>query len=132
MVWRNIDNSKFLGVNEVINMKNKLRRITINNETYYYRFTYKYQREPEYGLTCISHFKAYTEKNKNTPLVITIETEADYIIGNTLNVGTKGINLNLPQWARKLILLGLDRGWNGYMKMELQCDYELLEQIKGS
>lgn len=111
-------------------MKCKLRKIVINNIVYYYRYTCKYQKVSENDYNCISVFRAYSCENKNTALTVKIETVSDYYLGNILNAGVNGINFNCPSWARELILLGIDKGWNGTEKMDLLCSYEYLEQIK--
>lgn len=110
-------------------MRNKLRRIIINKNSYIWGISYKYQRLPLNDYKCITYFKAYINEGKNTPLIFKFETLADYIYGNTLNTSTYGINLNCPRWTHKLIVFGITNGWNGKKKVDLKCSYELLKRI---
>lgn len=113
-------------------MKNKLRKILIDGIEYYYRFTYKYY--DSYDM-CKSTFKAFKGEVKNYPLTVNIDTIADKIIGNPLNVGIaigngKNINLNCPKWARLIIVYGIEKGWNGNSILNIDGNYDLLKKIE--
>lgn len=112
-------------------MKSELRKIIINNEVYYYRFSYKYHKQPNDEWKCISSFRVFTYKNKNAPFTIIIETIADAIYGNILNIrdGKIDINLNCPKWARKIILFAIKNGWDGKEKKDISCTYESMKEI---
>lgn len=114
-------------------MKNKLRKIVLDGEIYYYRFTYKYYDSSN---KCLSTFKAFKNQNKNCPMTINFDTLADALIGNPLNAGIalengqKNINLNCPKWARLIILYGIENGWNGNSILNINGNYDLLNQME--
>lgn len=104
----------------------------VNDVTYYYRFTYKYYNSNN---TCKSTLKVFTSDDKNNPLVFVFNTVYDAIFGNPLNSGIaigeeKNINLNHPKWAKLLILYGIEKGWNGFMKLEIEGNYDMLIQLE--
>ncbi|HEX9063195.1 MAG TPA: hypothetical protein VF941_23730 [Clostridia bacterium] len=79
--------------------------------------------------------KVFKGADKNNPLIFVFNTVADAVIGNPLNSGIaigeeKGINLNHPKWTRSLILYGIEKGWSGLSKLEIDGNYDLLIQLE--
>jgi len=108
----------------------------INNSQYLYSINIKYNLKED---TNILTLKVYLFKNKNTPLVIEFFSKNDYYIGSVLNCGielengnTKKIeivNLNMPKYISQIILLGIERGWNGNNNIGLQDGIQYLKNL---
>lgn len=108
-------------------MKNKLRKIIIDNSKYLYTVTDQYHPESE---TNTLRLKVFLEGYKQSPLTIDFLTSDHYYMGQVLKSGvalenkktgsTDIININQPGLIRKLILQGIKNGWNGITKTDRQ------------
>lgn len=116
-----------------LEMKNKLRKISIDDVEYLYSVTNKYHLDRHTNTLTV---KIYSSGQKQTPLVIEFSTIDDPIVGQPLKTGIKltnkitnltdTINLNEPKYIRELILLGQSKGWQGNNKMERQNGLDYL------
>ena len=108
-------------------MKNKLRKIIIDNSKYLYTVTDKYHPETETNTLTL---KVFLEGYKQSPLIIDFLTADDYYMGQVLKSGvslenkktnsTDIININEPGLIRKLILQGIKNDWTGITKIDKQ------------
>jgi hypothetical protein len=101
-------------------MKNKLRKITIDNNVYQYHIrTNYYLPGSTEGLT----LTIFLNGKKQTPLVIDFFTLSDLYKGHPLNNGIQllnvktnelvQVNIHEPKYIREIILLGIKNGWEG-------------------
>jgi hypothetical protein len=114
-------------------MKNKLRKITIDDLEYLYSTTTKYNLGTNTNRFIV---RIYLSNEKKTPLIIDFLTIDDFYIGQPLNTGIDVINkitnkvdrlnLNEPKYIRKLILHGRKNGWNGLNKISKQNGLDYL------
>ncbi|WP_185287632.1 hypothetical protein [Chryseobacterium lactis] len=117
-------------------MKNKLRKIVINNLEYLYFVTVRFHAETGMNTTSV---KVFLSGFKKTPLVIEFLTINDYYLGSRLNFGIMlmnkmnhvetEVNLNKPGLIRKLILQGQESGWSGTNTIEKQNGLIYLEEL---
>ncbi|OCA75785.1 hypothetical protein [Chryseobacterium arthrosphaerae] len=117
-------------------MKNKLRKIMINNLEYLYSVTDRF-----YSGTGMSKLviKVFLSGYKQTPLLIEFLTLNDYYTGQPLKSGIKlmnklmntetEVNLNEPKYIRQFILQGQMNGWTGINIIEKQNGLHYLEQL---
>ncbi|KAB1230404.1 hypothetical protein [Chryseobacterium viscerum] len=108
-------------------MKNKLRKIVIDNKEYLYIVTDQFHFETETNTLTL---KVFLSGQKKTPLIIQFVTVEHYIIGQPLKSGITlknkitdsedEINLNEPKYIRQLILQGIKNGWSGTNPMAIQ------------
>lgn len=123
-------------MNENEAMKNKLRKITINNNEYLYNVTDQFHSETETNTLTV---KIFLSGKKKTPLIITFLTDDDYMMGQPLKSGVKltnkmtgsedEVNLNEPKYIKKFILLGLEKGWSGSNSIEIQNGLHYLNEL---
>ncbi|MBC9909976.1 hypothetical protein [Chitinophaga varians] len=116
-------------------MKNKLRRMVINDRIYLYRIQKRYV-SPLQGWVIL---KVFLEGYRLTPLVVECLVAEDLILGNPLFTGTKlfnkntqafcEVNLNYPRFIRELIECGFSRGWTGIEKIDKQDGLVYLEEL---
>ena len=117
-------------------MKNKLRKIVINNLEYLYFVTVRFHAGTGMNTTSV---KIFLSGFKKTPLVIEFLTLNDYYLGSRLNFGIMlmnkmthvetEVNLNKPGLIRKLILQGQESGWSGTNTIEKQNGLIYLEEL---
>lgn len=117
-------------------MKNKLRKITINNLEYLYCISDKYHSETETNTLTI---KIFLSDHRQKPLIIDFLTCDHYYAGQLLNSGINlvnktdntedFVNLNHPKYIRKLIELGRKNGWTGTNKFERQNGLNYLNEL---
>lgn len=117
-------------------MKNKLRKIVINNLEYLYFVTVRFHAGTDMNTTSV---KVFLSGFKKTPLIIEFLTLNDYYIGSRLNFGIMlmnkmthvetEVNLNKPGLIRKLILQGQENGWSGINTIEVQNGLSYLEEL---
>jgi hypothetical protein len=117
-------------------MKNKLRKITINQLVYFYVVSDKYHLGTETNTLTI---KIYLVGFKQTPLIIEFLTIEHYYVGQVLKSGvlllnkktntSDRINLNEPKHIRELILIGIKKGWTGVNKLEIQNGLSYLNEL---
>lgn len=117
-------------------MKNKLRKITINNLKYLWLVTDQYHSETETNTLTL---KVFLEGNKQHPLIIDFLTMDHYYMGQVLKSGialinkktnsADVVNINEPGFVRKLILLGIKNGWAGINKIDKQDGLRYLEEL---
>lgn len=117
-------------------MKNKLRKITIDNSKYLWLVTGKYHSETETNTLTL---KVFLEGYKQSPLLIEFLTLDHYYVGQVLNSGislinkktnsTDVVNINEPGFVRKLILKGIKAGWTGMSKIDKQDGLQYLEEL---
>lgn len=103
-------------------MKNKLRKIVIDDDIYRY-MVIKYVRLDYVQV------RLFLDGYKSTPLMINFYHTWD-VTGFVLNNGvplfnhslnrTEIVNLNEPKYVRQLILLGQQTGWTGKNKIPIQ------------
>lgn len=117
-------------------MKNKLRKIIIDNSKYLYTVTDKYHSETETNTLTL---KVFLEGYKQSPLIIDFLTSDHYYMGQVLKSGvclenkktdsTDIININEPGLVRKLILQGIKNGWTGITKIDKQNGLSYLVEL---
>ncbi|SIO38912.1 hypothetical protein SAMN05421769_4055 [Chryseobacterium scophthalmum] len=117
-------------------MKNKLRRITIEDLVYLYSVTDKYHLGTETNTLTV---KVFLEGRKQTPLIIEFLTLDHYHMGQILKSGVEltntikntndKININEPKYIKELILQGRKNGWVGTNKMENQNGLKYLTEL---
>jgi hypothetical protein len=114
-------------------MKNKLRKIIVDDLEYVYRVTDKYHRETRINTLTV---KIFLVGHKQTPLVVEFHTIDHFYLGqllkqnvelyNTKTNKAEGVNLNHPKNIRSLILHGIKNGWHGTNRIEIQNGLEFL------
>ncbi|MEI3802725.1 MULTISPECIES: hypothetical protein [unclassified Chitinophaga] len=113
-------------------MKNKLRKIVVDNIDYRYYVSFN---EYEYrGGDMV--VKIFLNGNKTTPLVLHFLTFIDPIKGHPLNNGIDlfnrltqskvRVNIHEPKYIRELILEGVKRGWTGSNHIDKQNGIDYL------
>ncbi|UKB83145.1 hypothetical protein LF887_19340 [Chryseobacterium sp. MEBOG06] len=117
-------------------MKNKLRKIAVNNLEYLYYIAYQYHSATE---TTTLTVKVFLKDYKQTPLVIEFLAFDDYYMGHPLKFGMKlmnkikglqeEVNLNEPKYINQLIVLGRKNGWSGINTIEKQNGLSYLEEL---
>lgn len=117
-------------------MKNKLRKITIEDIVYLYSVTDKYHLGTETNTLTV---KVFLEGHKQTPLIIEFLTLEHYYMGQILKSGVKltnkikstddNVNINEPKYIRELILHGQKNGWTGTNKIEKQNGLNYLTEL---
>ncbi|WPO91910.1 hypothetical protein [Chryseobacterium sp. HR92] len=117
-------------------MKNKLRKIIINNIEYVYSVTNQFHSETETNTLTV---KVFLRGQKQTPLIIKFVTADDYMMGQPLKSGVKlvnkftssedEVNLNEPKYIKQLIVLGLKKGWSGSNSIDIQNGLDYLNEL---
>jgi hypothetical protein len=117
-------------------MKNRLRKITIEDLVYLYSVTDKYDLETETNTLTL---KVFLNGQKQTPLIIEFLTLDHYYMGQILKSGIKltntikstneNVNINEPKYIRELILQGQKTGWTGTNKIEKQNGLNYLTEL---
>ncbi|MDM1556832.1 hypothetical protein PYS58_11395 [Chryseobacterium indologenes] len=117
-------------------MKNKLRKITVEHEKYLYLVTDKYHPGAETNTLTV---KIFLSGEKQTPLIIDFLTFEHYFMGQPLKSGIslmnvvtdslENVNINEPKYIQKLIVKGIEKGWNGKNKMEKQNGLDYLSEL---
>lgn len=117
-------------------MKNKLRRIKIDNSEYLYTVANKYHSGTKTNTLTI---KIYLKGQKQTPLILDFLTVDDFYLGQLLNSGmpltnTKTnvattVNLNEPKYIREFVLQGLENGWTGTNNLGTQNGLKYLTDL---
>ncbi|MDR4952261.1 hypothetical protein REB14_08770 [Chryseobacterium sp. ES2] len=117
-------------------MKNKLRKIVIDNNEYLYLVTDQLNAGTE---TNTLQLKVFLSGQKQIPLIIEFITVDHYIIGQPLKSGVKlinkitnsedEVNMNEPKYIRQFILLGLKNGWSGVNSIAVQDGLDYLNQL---
>jgi len=104
--------------------RNKLRSITVDGESYLWRFSPGYERTGCAAAYCRDIFTAYRKGQKLSPLRIVFSTWEDPVIGGPLRVGAPldvdtagdpnayGANLHTPGVASRLIARARQLGWD--------------------
>ncbi|MGI4870952.1 MAG: hypothetical protein ACRYFX_07215 [Janthinobacterium lividum] len=108
-------------------MKNKLRKIVVNGEEFFYLIIQNHQ---EYAVTGNSFavLKIFLAGQKETPLLVQFYAIMDARWGNIFYTGialknqltdkTEKFNVNFPAYVQKFILYGQRVGWTGSNKVE--------------
>lgn len=83
--------------------------------------------------------KIFLSGEKQTPLIIDFLTFDEYIMGQPLKSGItlmnavtdslENVNINEPKYIQKLIVKGIEKGWNGKNKMEKQNGLTYLSEL---
>ncbi|SIQ92462.1 hypothetical protein [Chryseobacterium sp. RU33C] len=117
-------------------MKNKLRKIVIDNNEYLYSVTDQLNAETEINTLTL---KVFLREHKQTPLIVEFVTFDHYIMGQPLKSGIKlrnkltnsedTVNLNEPKYIKQFILLGLKNGWSGVNSIAVQDGLDYLCQL---
>ena len=117
-------------------MKNKLRKIVIDNNEYLYSVTDQLNAGTETNTLTL---KIFLSGQKLTPLIIEFVTVEHYIVGQPLKSGIKlinkitnsedEVNMNEPKYIRQFILLGLKNGWSGVNSIAVQDGLDYLNQL---
>ncbi|MDO5106557.1 hypothetical protein [Capnocytophaga sp.] len=107
-------------------MKNKLRKITVEGNVYYYRFTDNFQMETS---PSFMRLRIFLEGCKATPLVVDFHCKYDLYAGFSLkgtdlyNANTQSttrVNIHETKYIRQFILLGKQNGWTGNNTTKIQ------------
>lgn len=116
-------------------MKNKLRKIVIDNQEYLYLITNRFHAGTDMSTLTV---KVFLSGYKQTPLIVEFLTLNDYYVGQPLKSGIKlmnrntnsehVVNLNEPGFIRQLILQGQQNGWSGTNTIETQNGLGYLEE----
>lgn len=116
-------------------MKNKFRKIKIDNNEYLYFIRTDYYSIGANKLT----LTIFLNSHKRTPLFVDFLTLDDYHLGQPLNVGVSllnlktnepvQVNINEPKYIREFILLAFKNGWNGINKIDRQNGLDYLTEI---
>jgi hypothetical protein len=116
-------------------MKNKLRKITIDNNVYLYIIRNDYYSFGANKLT----LTIFLNGHKQTPLVIDFLTLDDLYKGEPLHVGVQllnvktnellRVNINEPKYIREFILLGFKNGWTGTNIIANQIGLDYLTEM---
>lgn len=123
-------------------MKNKLRKIIIDNVEYLYSVTDNYHLGTE---TTTMSVKVYLSGYKLTPLIIDFLSIGHYYclghdyMKNPLTSGisltnrrtnsVETVNINEPKYIKELILQGRKNGWTGTNKIEKQNGLNYLAEF---
>lgn len=117
-------------------MEKKLRKIRIESNDYLYKLVDTYHSDTQNHTLTV---RVFLTVQKLTPLIIQFLTSDFYYAGNPLNTGinlpngktgtTDTINVNKPNLIRKLILLGIQKGWTGINKIEVQNGMDYLNSL---
>ena len=117
-------------------MKNKLRKIVVEETDCYYRITDYIQTEPFFGFILI---KVFLAGHKATPLVIEFCSKLDLYTGfalkngvnlpNSLTNDTECVNVHKPKYTQKFILLGKKKGWLGNNTIATQNGMGYLREL---
>lgn len=116
-------------------MKNKLRKITVDNNEYLYLIRFDYYSIGANQLT----LTIFLNGHKRTPLVLDFLTLDDYHLGQPLNVGVQllnvktnepvQVNIHEPKYIREFILLAIKNGWTGINKIDNQNGLDYLTEM---
>jgi hypothetical protein len=117
-------------------MKNKLRKITIDNSKYLYSVKDKYHSETETNTLTL---KVFLEGHKQSPLIVDFLTSDHYYMGQVLKSGislenkktnsTDIVNINQTGLIHQLILQGIKNGWNGTTRIDKQNGLNYLVKL---
>lgn len=123
-------------------MRQKLRRIVLDGQTFLYRLSHRYEKQQAEGSYKTHYqFRAYLEGFKKSPLILRFETWEDPISGGPLHTGSPlhladsaspSLNLNQPGHAVLLIRKALAQGWNPsatQRPLEVRSDEVWLEAL---
>ncbi|STY94077.1 hypothetical protein [Moraxella bovis] len=103
-------------------MKNKLRKIVIDDDVYLYKVTRNARFD--YMQICV-----FLNGYKVTPLIINFYHQWDvtgFLLSNGISLfnhftnTNQMVNLNEPKYIRQFILLGKQNGWTGKNKIPIQ------------
>jgi len=112
-------------------LKNKLRKIVIDNEEYLWKLTTKY-REVNPGTKnyrALVEVTAYKSGMKNTPLTVKFNVPDDPVLGTKITSSASEVNLHQPSYVRVVIEAGLKQGWEPDVKPFIIKDgIKILEQ----
>lgn len=116
-------------------MKNKLRKITIDNNVYLYLIRIDYYSMGANKVT----LTVFLNGHKLTPLVIDFLTLDDLYAGEPLHVGAQllnlktnelvRVNINEPKYIREFILQGIKNGWAGTNEITNQNGLDYLTEM---
>ncbi|GIJ96758.1 hypothetical protein CAPN001_13270 [Capnocytophaga stomatis] len=117
-------------------MKNKLRKIVVEDIIYYYRITDNFQMET---FPSFIRIKIFSEGYKKTPLIIEFPSKYDSYAGfplkngvnlpNLFNNITECVNIHQPKYVQKFILLGKKYGWTGNNIIPTQDGMDYLSEL---
>ncbi|ATA68418.1 hypothetical protein CGC48_07110 [Capnocytophaga cynodegmi] len=117
-------------------MKNKLRKIVVEDAIYYYRITDNFQMET---FPSFIRMKIFSEGYKTTPLLIEFPSKYDFYAGFPLKNGvnlpnlttgtTECVNIHQPKYIQKFILLGKKYGWTGNNVISTQNGIDYLSEL---
>lgn len=103
---------------------------------YLYSVTDKYHAGTETNTLTV---KVFLSGEKKTPLIIDFLTFEHYFMGQSLKSGIslmnavtdslESVNINEPKYIQKLIVKGIEKGWNGKNKMEKQDGLNYLAEL---
>lgn len=117
-------------------MKNKLRKIVIDQIEYLYSVTDQFHYGTETNTLTV---KIFLSGEKQTSLIIDFLTFDHYLMGqplksgislmNTITNSTEVVNINEPKYIQQLIVKGRKKGWSGKNKMEKQNGLDYLSEL---
>ncbi len=117
-------------------MKKKLRKIVVEDSTYWYVLSDSILMEtyPDF-----MQIRIFLDGHKATPLTLNFYHDYDAIQGFALNSGlalfnaisqtTEMVNINQPKYIREFILLGKKHGWTGDKKFDTQNGMAYLAEL---
>ncbi|MCK5855807.1 MAG: hypothetical protein KAG56_11345 [Sulfurovaceae bacterium] len=112
-------------------MKNKLRKLVINKETYLWILKTDYNLVNEAIKEYEAHVKVtvYLEGYKNTPLIVTFIANENPVTGTEITSSGSEINLNKPSYIKLIILGGLANNWKPLIdKLSIANGFKILEE----
>lgn len=117
-------------------MKNKLRKIVVDNLEYLYLVSNRFHSETDMNTLTV---KVFLTGYKQTPLIVQFLTLNDYSVEQPLKLGVKMmnkktnsehvVNLNKPGFIRQFILHGKQNGWSGTHTIGTQNGLSYLEEL---
>ena len=116
-------------------MKNKMRKVTVNNIVYLYRIQSKYYGDNRAVVT----LRIYREGYRNTPYVMGFQCFEGNYDGAVLAVGTtlfntqthltEYVSLHRPYFIRLCILKALEEGWDASERQINEDGMQFLSEL---
>ena len=116
-------------------MKNKMRKMTVNDTVYLYRIQSKYYGDNRAVVT----LRIYMEGYRNTPYVMGFQCFEGNYDGAVLAVGTtlfntqtyltEHVNLHRPYFVRLCILKALEEGWGASERQINEAGMQFLSEL---
>ena len=94
-------------------MKNKLRKLVIGSQEYFWKLTTKYREinSETKDYRALVEVTVYRSGMKNTPLIVQFDVPDDPVLGTKITSSGSEVNLHQPSYVRMVIEAGLEQGW---------------------